>query len=371
MNVDGKPHRTIWLSATDSAKVMVIDQRQLPHQFRTVELNTVEDVCSAISEMIVRGAPLIGVAAAFGMYLSALNYRGDNFTQHMEESAARLLSTRPTAINLSWALAEQKKIVHELKDRDQVVSALRVNAMRIADEDVAVCHNIGQLGLAIIRELHQRHPDRPVEILTHCNAGWLCAVDIGTATAPMYEAFNAGIPVHVWVDETRPRNQGASLTAWELGQHGVPYTLVTDNCGGHLMQNGMVDMVIVGTDRVSRGGDVANKIGTYLKALAAHANDIPFYVAAPSSSIDWSLLNGRDIPIEQRDASEVSYVSGLCDGEIRKVLIAPPDAHVANYGFDVTPRALVTGIITERGIAQANEESLLALFPEHLQVAVR
>lgn len=361
MKVDGSPYRTIWLKSDDPTVVCAIDQRALPHHFEVATIKTVAQMADAIKEMLVRGAPLIGVAAAYGLYLAALEAPADDFDNFMAEAAELLLASRPTAVNLQWAVREQGKVL--AAGRDGAAERLRRNAQAIADADVAACRAIGDYGLEVIRAIAQRKDGRTLNVLTHCNAGWLCAVDWGTATAPIYRAFDEGIDIHVWVDETRPRNQGASLTAWELGQHGVPYTLITDNAGGHLMQTGKVDLVITGTDRVTRGGDVANKIGTYLKALAAHANGIPFYVAAPGSSIDWGLIDGKDIPIEERSADEVKYVQGLTDdGKVGRVLISPENARVSNYGFDVTPRQLITGLITEKGICGASEKEIAGLF---------
>jgi methylthioribose-1-phosphate isomerase len=371
MKVNGTPHRSIWLNPDDPRVVCAIDQRLLPHRFEVAHLSTVAQIADAIKEMLVRGAPLIGVAAAYGMYLAALEAAcAKDFETAMQDAAALLIASRPTAVNLAWAVAEQQQILREA-GREDAARRLLENAHGIAEQDVEICRRIGMHGAEVIRAIAARKkPGEPVEILTHCNAGWLATVDWGTATSAIYQAFDAGVKVHVWVDETRPRNQGASLTAWELGQHGVPYTLISDNAGGHLMQIGRVDMCIVGTDRTTRRGDVANKIGTYLKALAAHANDVPFYVAAPSPSIDWKLERGEDIPIEERDAEEVKYIAGLCEGEVKKVLIAPESARAANFGFDVTPSHLVTGLITERGVAQASEAGLSKLFPEKMGATV-
>lgn len=372
MKVDGKNYQTIWLNGSDEQCVLAIDQRLLPHRFEIVELRTVDDIYRAIADMVVRGAPLIGVAAAFGLYLAALHIpESVDFDDDLGKAGAFLAESRPTAVNLAWGIAEQLRVSRLCDTRGAKIEKLKENAIAIARNEADICYSIGQFGVEQIRAIAQRKGNRRVNILTHCNAGWLCSVDWGTATAPIYQAFEEKIDIHVWVDETRPRNQGASLTAWELGKQGVPYTLIADNTGGHLMQNGLVDMVIVGTDRTTRCGDVANKIGTYLKALAAHDNNIPFFVAAPSSSIDWKISSGREIPIEQRDADEVRYVSGLtASGEVGRVLIAPADAAVANYGFDVTPARLVTGLITERGIAKADEQSLLSLFPEHASLKI-
>ncbi|OGW72551.1 MAG: hypothetical protein A2Y02_02480 [Omnitrophica bacterium GWA2_52_12] len=368
MRVGSKNQRTLWPHPDRRDTVCVIDQRHLPHAFVTAELRTVEDVYLAIRDMWVRGAPLIGVTAAYGMYFAALEASGSgHFDQTLENAAQRLISSRPTAVNLAWAVETQLAAMRNVKSAAEKIRASFENANRLAEEDVENCRKIGAFGLTLIAELAKKNPGRPVQILTHCNAGWLACIDWGTATSPIYQAFEAGIPVHVWVDETRPRNQGASLTAWELGQHGVPYTLITDNAGGHLMQTGKVDLVIVGTDRTTRSGDVANKIGTYLKALAANDNAIPFYAAVPSSSIDWAITSGvREIPIEERNADEVRYMTGLnAAGKAERVLIAPQYARISNYGFDVTPARLVTGLITERGIGAANEDGLLKLFPEY------
>jgi methylthioribose-1-phosphate isomerase len=366
MKVNGKNYQTIWIDPQNDRLVQAIDQRLLPHKFEVVELKSLSDVYTAISDMTVRGAPLIGAAAAYGMYLAGLEaLNASDFDQHLYGAAIRLAQSRPTAINLQWAIDAQLATVAKIVHSEAKVARLKTNAIAIANAESNICFSIGQNGLNVIRRLSQNKTGKCVNILTHCNAGWLCSIDWGTATAPIYQAFNEDIDIHVWVDETRPRNQGASLTAWELGQHGVPYTLITDNAGGHLMQQGRVDMVIVGTDRLTRNGDAANKIGTYLKALAANDNAVPFYVAAPSTSIDWKLSSGKQIPIEERHADEVKYISGLSDdAQLIRVLICPEDAQVANFGFDVTPARLITGIITERGIAEANETALLAMFPE-------
>jgi methylthioribose-1-phosphate isomerase len=320
--------------------------------------------------MHVRGAPLIGAAAAWGMAL-AIQPPGpggtDGWLIRLGNAARELKSTRPTAVNLAWAVDRMLAVGQAAHGADQAYLHLREEAQRICDADVAACAAIGRHGLRLIQEIAARKGGTPVNILTHCNAGWLACVDHGTATAPIYAAHDAGLAVHVWVDETRPRNQGAKLTAWELGQHGVPHTLIPDNAGGHLMQHGLVDLCLVGADRVTRRGDVANKIGTYLKALAAADNGVPFYVALPASTIDWSRGDGvREIPIELRAEDEVRFVDGWCpDGEVRSVRICPEGTTAANYGFDVTPARLVTGLITERGISPASEAGLLALFPEH------
>lgn len=371
MKIKGKHYRTIWLKDGDPSTVCVIDQRLLPHRLEIVEIRSVADMAAAIKDMTVRGAPLIGVAAAYGMYLAALELSSrtpeSSFRELLDDAAEKLLQSRPTAVNLAWAVAEQRAVIAAGGDAAQVIESLRVRAQELLEDDVSKCKNIGEHALRLFRELAARKGSQPLNILTHCNAGWLATVDWGTATAGIYLASEAGIPIHVWVDETRPRNQGASLTAWELGSHGVSYTLISDNAGGHLMQDGRVDLVIVGTDRVARNGDVANKIGTYLKALAAHANNVPFFVAAPSSSIDWQISSGRQIPIEERDSDEVKYVWGLSDRqEVQRVLISPEDAAAANFGFDVTPAHLITKLITERGVCDASEDGLLSLFPEKL-----
>jgi methylthioribose-1-phosphate isomerase len=361
MRVQGKPMRTIWVEAAGAA-VGIIDQTRLPHEFVTRRLETADAMAEAIRNMRVRGAPLIGAAAAYGM---ALALAADPSDHALAAAIDLLAATRPTAINLRWALEEVRIAVAPLTPERRAAAAW-ARAAEIADADVDLNRAIGRHGLALIeksRERRGRH--ERVNVLTHCNAGWLATVDWGTALAPIFTAHDRGLAIHVWVDETRPRNQGASLTAWELLQHGVPHTVIADNAGGHLMQRGEVDLCIVGTDRTTAAGDVANKIGTYLKALAAHDNDVPFYVAAPSPSIDWSIENGRDIPIEERSASEVTEIAGLgADGTVAQVRLAPAGSPAANPAFDVTPARLVTGLITERGVAKASREGLLALFPE-------
>ncbi len=368
MNVNGKHYRTIWVKEDDDRVVQVIDQRFLPHRFVIEDLTHVDEAARAIKEMHIRGAGLVGATAGFGMYLAALEAPQDSpesFTRFMEEAGEKLKATRPTAVNLEWAVHRQLDAMAQVPTVEEKVAVAFQTAQEIADEDAEFCRRIGEHGVRIIEEISKQKQGEPVNILTHCNAGWLAFVDYGTATAPIYEAHNRGIPVHVWVDETRPRNQGARLTAWELGQHGVPHTVIADNVGGHLMQHGMVDMVIVGTDRTTYTGDVANKIGTYLKALAAHDNGVPFYVALPSSSIDWTIRDGiKEIPIEERGEEEVKYIQGLHQGEIVKVLLTPADSPATNYGFDVTPRHYVTGLITERGICEASEEGIFSLYPE-------
>ena len=368
MKIHGTHYRTIW---AENDAVLIIDQRRLPFEVRIETMTKPEAMVQAIRQMRVRGAPLIGVAAAFGVELAARTIMCTATVVDRESKAKfdklvnLLLHSRPTAVNLRWGIEEQLRLVEDGLPWGKVVSQLRDNAMRLADNDVAMCNAIGQFGSPLIEALYQKHPHRPVNILTHCNAGWLATIDIGTATGPIYRAHAAGVPIHVWVDETRPRLQGAKLTAFELAEQNVPHTIIADNAGGHLMQQGQVDICIVGTDRTTRGGDVTNKIGTYLKALAAHHNTIPFYAAVPSSSIDWTMQNGREIPIEERDAREVLYSEGLRpDGTVEEIRIAAPQSQAANPGFDVTPRDLVTGLITERGVCKASEEGLLSLFPE-------
>ena len=359
MKIKSTPYRTIWPTA-DNQAVEIIDQTKLPHIFTTLRLTTMHDAERAIKDMQVRGAPLIGVTGAYGV---ALAMHGNASDAALAEACSVLLAARPTAVNLRWGVERMRSFLAPLPEGERAVAAWQ-EAARIADEDVEINASIGKHGSDIISAIHQKK-NVTVNILTHCNAGWLATVDWGTALAPIYTAFDAGIPLHVWVDETRPRNQGASLTAWELGQHGVPHTVIADNTGGHLMQHGMVDMAIVGCDRVTARGDVCNKIGTYLKALAAFDNGVPFYVALPSPTIDWHLQDGvKEIPIEERAAEEVTHISGLCDdGQIRTVQVTPKGSRAANYGFDVTPARLVTALITERGVAyQPDRDKLRALF---------
>ncbi len=361
MKIDGKHYRMIWLGE-DGRSAVTFDQTLLPHRVETIALRSMEDAARAILTMQVRGAPLIGATAAYGLALGLLQDASDAGLAYSIEHLAR---QRPTAINLAWALEQVRGQVAPLAPADRAAAAF-ASAGRICDDDVETCRRIGEHGLAIIRDIAARkQPGDRVEVLTHCNAGWLACVDWGTATAPIYMAHDAGISMHVWVDETRPRNQGAALTAFELAAHGVPCTVIADNAGGHLMQHGLVDLVIVGTDRVTANGDVANKIGTYLKALAAADSGVPFYVALPHSTIDWTIADGFRIPIEERSAEEVLKVSGrLPDGAIGSVEIAAPGTRAANPAFDVTPARLVTGLITERGVAKASREGLLALYPE-------
>jgi methylthioribose-1-phosphate isomerase len=362
MKVDGKPMRSIWLEP-DGWSVGVIDQTVLPHRFATARLATLDEAADAIRSMLIRGAPLIGATAAYGICLAL---GADASDEGLDRAYGTLLATRPTAINLKWALDEMMAVVRNRPRADRAAAAYR-RAAEICDEDVAVNTAIGRNGLPLIETIAARKkPGERVNVLTHCNAGWLATVDVGTATAPIYLAHDRGIPIHVFADETRPRNQGASLTAWELGQHGVPHTVIADNTGGHLMQHGAVDLVIVGTDRVTANGDVCNKIGTYLKALAARDNNVPFYVALPSPTIDFTVADGvAEIPIEERSADEVATMTGrTADGRIETVRIVPDGSAVANYGFDVTPARLVTGLITERGVIGASRAALAGAFAD-------
>jgi methylthioribose-1-phosphate isomerase len=362
MKVGDRHFRTIWLN-TDARSVDIIDQRWLPHEFRVVTLKTVDDVAVAIRDMWVRGAPLIGVTAAYGV---AIAMGDDASDANLDAVWATLHETRPTAINLKWALNEMRSCLRKLPEVERLTAAY-VRASEIAEEDVELNRAMGRHGLELIKKLAaSKRPGERVNILTHCNAGWLATVDYGTATAPIYMAVEAGVPVHVYVDETRPRNQGAQLTAWEMNNHRVSHTLIVDNAGGHLMQHGQVDMVIVGTDRTTANGDVCNKIGTYLKALAAKDNGVPFYVALPSPTIDWMVHDGvAEIPIEERNGDEVIFVQGkMADGAVGRVRISPEGTPAANPAFDVTPARLVTGLITERGVVEASREGLRKMFPE-------
>ena len=369
MLVQGKQFRTIWLKEGDDKIVQIIDQRFLPHEFIIEELKSAAEVIIAIKDMQVRGAGLIGVAAAYGMYLAAREAASkDSFDSYMAKIAGELKSSRPTAVNLEWAVNRQLLTIDRGQSIEDKVTLAKAAAEKIAEEDAGFCKSIGVIGVKLIEKLSKQKNGDTVNILTHCNAGWLAFTDYGSATAPIYEAVKMGIKVHVWVDETRPRNQGANLTAWELLNNNVPHTIIADNTGGHLMQNGLVDMVITGADRVTNTGDVANKIGTYLKALAAGDNHIPFYVAIPTSTIDWEISDGKsEIMIEERSAEEVKYVQGLADGQLTKVLITPEESPAANYGFDITPARLVTALITDRGICEASEFGILALFPEKVE----
>jgi methylthioribose-1-phosphate isomerase len=361
MKIDGRDTRSIWLDG-DTQSVGIVDQTLLPHRFVTARLSSLADAAAAIATMQVRGAPLIGATAAYGIWLAL---REDASDDNLDRACAALLATRPTAVNLKWALDEMAAAVRDRPRGERAEAALR-RANAIAEEDIAINQAIGRHGLKLIEAAAAKKNGGRVNVLTHCNAGWLATVDWGTATAPIYKAHDQGIAVHVFADETRPRNQGASLTAWELGKHGVPHTVIPDNTGGHLMQHGMVDMVIVGTDRVTAQGDVCNKIGTYLKALAAKDNNVPFYVALPSPTIDFALVDGlAEIQIEQRGGEEVAMMTGKTkDGRIETVQIIPDGSAVANYGFDVTPARLVSGLITERGVLKAERAALAQAFPE-------
>jgi methylthioribose-1-phosphate isomerase len=369
MNINGKRHRTIWPDPQDNRTICIIDQRKLPHEFVTEGLTSVEQTVVAIKDMHVRGAGLIGVTAGFGIYLASLQAPDNYFADGMKEAGTRLNNSRPTARNLKWAI---DRVFKSMTESDQPAQKRRIafsTACIIADEDASFCRKIGDHGLQIIKKISEEKNGGPVNILTHCNAGWLAFVDYGSATAPIYAARDAGIDLHVWVDETRPWNQGARLTAWELQQEEIANTLITDNAGGHLMQHGMVDLVIVGTDRTTHTGDVANKIGTYLKALAAYDNNIPFYVALPSSTFDWILDNGMQIPIEQRSEEEITTISGVnAKGDIITIELTARGTRAANYSFDVTPARLITGLITERGIVRAEQEAIHKLFPRESRI---
>jgi methylthioribose-1-phosphate isomerase len=366
MFINGKTYQTIWPDEKDKDVIKFINQNYLPFRFVVDELHTSEDSFNAIYEMKVRGAPLIGVTAAFGIYLAAL--KAHNMANPMEyifSCADKLITARPTAINLRTAVIRQLEAIKTANNSEDLNHITLKTSLEILDEEKEKCRQIGLHGLSLIEKIAHKKPGQTVHILTHCNAGWLACIDYGTATAPIYFAHDKGIPIHVWVDETRPRNQGSRLTAWELKQHGIPHTVIVDNAGGHLMQSGMVDLIIVGTDRTTRSGYVVNKIGTYLKALAASDNHIPFYVAVPSSSIDTNITRPFDeIPIEERDDGEVRYIEGLANKKIIKVQIMESDSPVSNYGFDITPPRLITGLITEKGICEASEEGLFNLFPE-------
>ena len=358
--MDGDDFRTIWLKPDDESVVQIIDQRLLPHEYVIADLESWQDGVTAIADMYVRGAPLIGATAAWSLYLAARTGGRAEF----ETAAEALLASRPTAVNLRWAIDRVRARADSLPETADLATAIRADAEAICDEDVEISLGIGRHGLELLRGIAERKQGA-VNVLTHCNAGALATINWGTATAPVYLAHAEGIDVHVWVDETRPRNQGSQLTAWELGQRGVPHTLIVDNAGGHLMQHGEVDIVITGTDRTTRCGDVANKIGTYLKALAARDNDVPFYIALPSTTIDWSVCDGvADVPIEERGSREVSHVRGAIDGEVVDVATTPEFTPISNFAFDVTPARLVTGLITERGVCEASEAGLTSLFPE-------
>ncbi len=366
MNINDQHYRTIWPDPDNSNTILIIDQRHLPHEFVIEPLTTLNDTVAAIKDMHVRGAGLIGATAGFGMHLAAINSTKGALDSALAKAARELDNSRPTAKNLKWAVDRILTAVAKEENEEKKKAIIFQTACDIADEDAAFCKALGQHGLTIIQGLKKAEKGQTINILTHCNAGWLAFVDHGSATAPIYAARDAGIDVHVWVDETRPWNQGAKLTAWELQQEGIPCTLITDNAGGHLMQQGMVDMVIVGTDRTTHTGDVANKIGTYLKALAAHDNNIPFYVALPSSTFDWQIDKGSDIPIEERSGDEITSISGLTsNGTIESIQLTAPGTKALNYSFDITPARLVTGLITERGVVSANRDAIHKLFPEH------
>ena len=364
MTPSGERFRTIWLNPADPAVVQIIDQRVLPHEYRVHDIHSWREGMHAISEMYVRGAPLIGATAAWSLYLAALE--DDSSSASVRAAAAALLESRPTAVNLRWAIDRVLEQVDKAPADAKLAALLRTEAEAICNEDIEISRGIGEHGVSLIDEISKRKSGETVNVLTHCNAGSLATINWGTATAPIYFAQQRGISVHVWVDETRPRNQGSQLTAWELAANDVPHTLIVDNAGGHLMQHGFVDIVITGTDRTTRCGDVANKIGTYLKALAARDNDIPFYVALPSTTIDWDCRDGlTEIPIEERAAEEVSHVYGLVDGHAAFVRTTAADTPISNFAFDVTPAPLITGLITERGVCEASEAGLIGLFPEH------
>lgn len=366
MRRSGEEFRTIWQKPDDPAVVQIIDQRRLPHEYVVADLRSWRDGVHAIKEMMVRGAPLIGATAAWSLYLAALESRGaSDRVCYVHDAADELVGSRPTAVNLRWAIERMLGVLGQASG-DDIEDALAGEAQKICDEDIEICRGIGEHGLKLIEDIAAGKSGEPVNILTHCNAGALATINWGTATAPVYFAKMKGIDVHVWVDETRPRNQGSQLTAWELAENGVPHTLIVDNTGGHLMQHGLVDICITGTDRTTRTGDVANKIGTYLKALAAHDNDVPFYVALPSPTIDWTIRDGlNEIPIEERDPDEVANIYGKAGDQLCTVQTVASNTAISNYAFDVTPARLVTGLITERGICSASEDGLTGLFPEH------
>ena len=365
MNINGKPYRTIWVHPEHPEIIQIIDQRKLPFELVIEDLKSDIDVNNAITEMHVRGAGLIGATAGFGMYLASIRASSNTFKSELEHAGQILKATRPTAVNLQYAVDRQLEVVNSADSLEDCIGGLLKMAQNIAEEDATMCKELGIHGFEIIEKLSHKKNGKPINILTHCNAGWLAFVDYGSATSPIYQAHDNGIKVHVWVDETRPRNQGARLTAWELLMHGVPHTVIPDNTGGHLMQHGLVDLVITGADRVTKTGDAANKIGTYLKALAAKDNNIPFYVALPSSTFDWKISDGiHEIPIEQRDENEVKYMDGLLDNIEQKFLIMPKESKAANYGFDVTPARLITGLITERGVCKATAKEIKKLFPD-------
>jgi methylthioribose-1-phosphate isomerase len=369
----GEDFRTIWQKPNHAEVVQIIDQRRLPHEYVVHDLITWRDGAVAISDMLVRGAPLIGATAAWSLYLAAVESRdSEESAAFVAHAAKEIGATRPTAVNLQWALDRVMNVVHDAAGKANLVAILEKEARDICTEDIEISRGIGRHGLALIEAIAQKKPGETVNVLTHCNAGSLATINWGTATAPIYFAHQKGIDVHVWVDETRPRNQGSQLTAWELAENGVPHTLIVDNAGGHLMQHGLVDIVITGTDRTTRSGDVANKIGTYLKALAAYDNQVPFYVALPSTTIDWAISDGlSEIPIEERDPDEVTHIYGRVGDQMCKVQTVASDTGISNFAFDVTPARLVAGLITECGVCPASEEGLAGLFPERAKIALR
>ena len=368
MRVEDKHYRTVWLDPDDHMVVHIIDQRHLPFEFLIEDLRSVDKAATAISDMHVRGAGCIGATAGYGMYLATLEaHKTSNSSNYIENSAEKLCSTRPTAVNLTWAVETQLNALKQATCLADMVRIGKRTAEEIANLDAEWCKKIGQHALPLINDIYRKKGNDTVNILTHCNAGWLAFVDYGSATSPIYAAHDKGIPVHVWVDETRPRSQGARLTAWELGMHGVPHTIISDTTSGHLMQKGLVDLVITGTDRTTHTGDVANKIGTYLIALAAQDNGVPFYVALPSSTFDWKRKNGlKEIPIEEREGNEVHFVSGTSTRGVETIRVTPDNSHAVNYAFDITPARLVTALITERGVCSASKSGIFGLYPEHL-----
>jgi methylthioribose-1-phosphate isomerase len=364
LKIQGQHYRTIWIKEDDPATIQIIDQRKLPFIFKIIDLQKPEDAYIAIKDMAVRGAPLTGITAAWGMYLALLKYKGRGLKRYMEEKATLLKSARPTAVNPRYTTDTMLSFILSEESESNLIEKTFNKVKKLEEDEIDYSNKIGEFGLTIIESIYRQKGDR-VNILTHCNAGWLACIDWGTATAPVYKAHRRGIPVHVWVDETRPRNQGARLTAFELGEEGVPHTVIADNTGGHIMQHGLVDMVLVGSDRTTMTGHTANKIGTYLKALAAKDNNIPFYVALPSSSIDWTMEDGLNkIPIEERGSDEVAEIEGWNGNEIQRVRLVPEQCKTVNYGFDVTPARLITGLISERGICEAKKNSILKLYPE-------
>ena len=368
MKIGENYYHSIWFNDSEPGIIYVIDQEKLPFLFEIKELRSVEDVYNAIKDMTVRGAPAIGAAGAFGMYLATLEITShSNIREHLKNAADYLISCRPTAVNLAWAVNKVHEKLSDTAQQTSISETALFAAKEICESEIDNCKRIGLNGLPLIEEISNKKQGAPVNILTHCNAGWLACIDYGTALAPVYIAHEKGIPLHVWVDETRPRNQGARLTTYELGNCGIPYSLVTDNTGGHLMQHGLVDMILVGSDRTTRTGDVANKIGTYLKALAAFDNNVPFYVALPSSSIDFTIRDGlSEIQVEERDPEEVSMVSGFTEDKIISVRICPENTRSINYGFDITPGRLISGLITEKGICKATEKDIIKMFSEKL-----